>query len=208
MSNILFAKVDLPILDKIKATTEILSVDEKLWFWDRYRNTSMLSLMTRDAVVGKIGSSNFRKGEFAWTEYTPTIIKEWFEDVVFPWMGSKTRIMALRTNPQSSNYEHIDSAEKEIGTRQHKFRIVLQGKTNTLYFKTKTGDLFAPDITESFIMDGSWPHGMSNKTNEVKLTLAAGSPWNGLDDYNNVDVLLKKYDYTLPEDITKYGQTN
>jgi hypothetical protein len=207
MSDILFAKVDLPILDKIKVTTEILSIDKKMWFWDRYRNTSMLSLMTRDSKIGKLGSSNFREGEFGWAEYTPTVLKEWFEDVVFPWMGSKTRIMALRTAPQFSNHEHIDSAEAEIGTRQHKFRLVLQGKTSTLYFKTNNGDLFVPDIEEPFIMDGSWPHGMSNTTNEVKLTLAAGAPWNGLNEYNNVDILLKKSDYGLPEDIKKYGQT-
>lgn len=208
MNDILFAKVDLPVLDKRKATAEILSIDKRLWFWDRYRSTHMLSLMTRDSKIGELGSSNFREGEFGWTEYTPTIIKDWFEDVVFPWMGSRTRIMALRTAPQFSNDEHIDSTENEIGTKQHKFRVVLQGKTSTLYFKTKNGDLFVPDIEEPFIMDGSWPHGMSNKTNEIKLTLAAGAPWNGLDNYDNIDVLLKKFDYSFPEDITKYGQTN
>jgi len=208
MSDILFAKVDLPILDKIKATTEILSINKKLWFWDRYRSTHMLSLMTRDSKIGELGSSNFREGDFGWTEYTPTIIKDWFEDVVFPWMGSKTRIMALRTAPQFSNYEHIDSLENEIGTRQHKFRVVLQGKTSTLYFKTKNGDLFVPDIQEPFIMDGSWPHGMSNTTDEVKLTLAAGAPWDGLNEYNNISTLLKKSEYSLPDNIKKYFQTH
>jgi hypothetical protein len=106
--------------------------------------------------------------------------------------------------PGIANNEHIDCRLEEIGSRQHKFRIVLQGRTGTLYFKTKKGNIFVPDIEESFIMDGGWPHGMINDSLELKLTLAAGAPWTGYDFYDNVETLMFKEDYSLPDDLIKY----
>jgi hypothetical protein len=203
-NDILFASVNLPILDKKTASKEILNLNSSYWFWDEYRATNMLPLMTKGAIAGSLGSDNYRPGEFHWLPYTPEIIREWFEHYVFPWMGQKTRIMALVTKPDFKNNEHIDSTLDEVGSRQHKFRIVLQGNTDTLYFKTNKGDISSPKIEEPFIMDGSWPHGMYNYTEEIKVTLAAGAPWNGNESYSNIDVLLKKSDYELPSDISEY----
>jgi len=203
--NILFAQVNFnKFLDIQLAAKEILEINQNLWFWDDYRETNMLPLMTKGSFPGKRGTTNFRKGEFQWLPYVPFIIKEWFEETVFPWMGMKTRIMALKTFPNRSNLEHIDCQLSEVGTRQHKFRLVLQGKTNTLYFKTKNGDVRSPDISGPFIMDGGWPHGMSNSADEVKLTIAAGASWNGLDEYKNIDILMKKSDHILPDDLNPF----
>jgi hypothetical protein len=177
MDDILFAKVNIPILDKETAAKEILNVDKQFWFWDNYRATSMLPLMTKDSIPGQH---------------------------VFPWMGMRTRIMALKTVPKFSNLEHIDCARHEVGSKQHKFRIVVQGKTNTLYFKTTNGDVPVQDINEAFIMDGGWPHGMSNFTDDVKVTIAAGAPWNGLEEYKNIEVLLKRSSYSIPSDLEKF----
>jgi len=208
MKTILFAKTSHRLINKKLATTEILKIDDKFWYWDSYRGTRMIPLMTKNALIGESGASNGRTGTFDWVNYTPAIIKEWFEQEIFPWMGSRTRIMALMTLPGIANNEHIDCGLEEIGSRQHKFRIVLQGRTGTLYFKTKEGDIFVPDIDESFIMDGGWPHGMMNDSSELKLTIAAGAPWTGSECYDNVEPLLFREDYSLPDNLAAYAKNN
>lgn len=207
-SDILFASVNLPVLDKRIATERLLEIDSNLWFWNSFRATSMLPLMTKDAMSGEDGAANYRNGKFSWVSYTPTIIIDWFEEIVFPWMGQRTRIMALMTKPGFKNNEHIDCNLSEVGTRQHKFRIVLTGNTDTLYFKTTDNSVKSPNTSLPFIMDGSWPHGMYNNTNELKITLAAGAPWNGIDQYTNINLDLKKSDFNLPSDIAQYSKVN
>ena len=208
VNNILFASINLPVLDKKIATDQLLKVDPKYWFWNSFRATSMLPLMTKNADGGETGTRNHRNGTYEWLEYTPVEIINWFEDYVFPWMGQKTRILALMTEPDFKNNEHIDCSLNEVGTRQHKFRIVLKGNTDTLYFKTTSGDISAPNTELPFIMDGCWPHGMYNYTDEIKITIAAGAPWTGNDYYDNITVNLKKSDYVLPENIIQYAKTD
>jgi hypothetical protein len=202
--DILFAELSLPLLNKTVATEKILSIEEKFWFWDPYRGTNMLPLMTKDAKEQALGTNNYREGDFAWTSYTPKIIKDWFEYIVFPWMGTKTRIMALMTMPGISNNEHIDCIKPEVGTLQHKFRVVLQGNTDTLYFKTSNNNLSVPNVRGAFIMDGGWPHGMINNGDQVKVTLAAGAPWNGLDYYQDLKNILYRKNYVLEENLHQY----
>jgi hypothetical protein len=112
--------------------------------------------------------------------------------------------MALITQPTFSNYEHIDCDPHELNTKQHKFRIVLQGRTDTLYFITNQGNLSAPNIDGPFIMDGGWPHGMINTTDQVKVTLAVGAPWIGNEMYDNINPLMYRSSYNMPETLTKY----
>lgn len=204
--NLLFASVDLPILDCSKAANEILSIHESFSFWDDYRYTQMIPLMTKKGTYARTSIGNNEEGDFSWVDCTPKIIIDWFEEVVFPWTKCKSRIMALITHPDVKNYEHIDCEEHEINTKQHKFRIVLQGQTDTLYFKTKHGDISAPNIKKPFIMDGGWPHGMYNRSNQIKVTLALGAPWRGNEYYNNINVLLKRDDYEMPETLDPYFQ--
>ena len=159
----------------------------------------MIPLMTKGQ-----GATNFVDGEFRWAIYTPTIIKKWFDDIVFPWIGMQSRVMALITQPNFANYEHIDCAPHELNTQQDKFRIVLQGNTSTLYFITKDGNIQAPDIQSPFIMDGGWPHGMINNNSEIKVTLAVGSPWIGNSQYENIKVLLARDNYSMPDNLSAY----
>ena len=207
--NLMFASINLPILDKDQAAKEILAIDEKYRFWDPYRNIGMISLMTKNGEAGRMGSDNrINNGEFSWVEYTPKCVVDWFEDIVFPWAGSKARIMALLTKSGAENNEHIDCDRNELHTRQHKFRIVLQGKTSTLYFITSEGNIRPPDIDGAFIMDGGWPHGMNNSTDDIKVTLAMGAPWNGKDSYNDqLTLLLNRDNYLMPKYIEPYWKT-
>jgi hypothetical protein len=201
--NLLFASVDvLPILDKKTAADAILALDTTKSFWDDYRYTRMFPLMTKSAQLGRDGTSNNRDGEFEWTELAPKVIVDWCEDHVFPWLGMRTRVMALITQPGVANYEHIDCNIEELHTQQHKLRIVLQGKTSTLYWLTDQGKVYAPEVEGAFVMDGGWPHGMVNTTDEVKVTIAFGSPWLGKDDYGSDITLLQDRDnFLMPKSI-------
>jgi hypothetical protein len=200
MDNVMFARVNFALLDKTAAAKQILDIPDKFSFWDVYRNTKMIPLMSKGGML----ASNSIPGEFNWTAHAPKIITDWFDTVVFPWMGTKARVMALITQPNFPNYEHIDCDPPELNTRQHKFRIVLQGRTDTLYFITDKGNVSAPDIDGPFIMDGGWPHGMINTTDEVKVTLALGAPWTGNDFYDNIELLLDRTQYRMPDDLSAY----
>lgn len=198
--NLLFASVDLVALDQKQAAKEILALPDKYSFWDDYRHTKMIPLMSKGGML----ASNSLPGEFNWTAHTPKLISDWFDNVVFPWMGMKSRVMALITQPGVANYEHIDCDPHELNTKQHKFRIILQGRTDTLYFITKEGNKYVPNIEGPFLMDGGWAHGMINTTNEVKVTLAVGAPWIGNDSYDNVELLMDRNDYVMPDDLSAY----
>ena len=201
LDNLLFASVDLPMFDKREATSEIFKIANKS-FWDTYRLTTMVPLMTK---TGDQKASNYLPGDFKWAEYAPTILVDWFESVGFPWLGMRTRVMALITEPNFANAEHIDCKLHEINTRQHKFRIVLQGNTDTLYFKTTQGNMAVPSVQTPFLMDGGWVHGMHNTATERKVTLALGAPWNGLDNYGDeVKLLMNRNDFQMPGDLTPY----
>ncbi len=205
MSDLLFSKVNFPDFDHNKVVDEILTIDPKYWWWDEYRATNMLPLMTKGGRTGKSGSNNRSNlTEFTWVQYTPSTLVNWFEEHVFPWMGMKSRVMALMTKPNFANNEHIDCDKKEMGSKQHKFRLVLKGRTDTLYFITNKGNIHVPNISGPFIMDGSWPHGMINSTDEVKLTIAVGAPWCGNDSYSNTVDMLLKSQYNMPSELEKY----
>ena len=188
------------MLDKVLATESILQIPDRHSWWDNYRQTKMIPLMSKTGQ----GISNYRDGEFLWTEFAPKIITEYFEEVVFDWLGCRSRLMALITAPNCQNGEHIDCEPKEVSSRQHKFRIVLQGQTSTLYFKTIDGDVHVPDVDDAFIMDGGWPHGMNNCSADYKVTLALGSPWTGKDTYDDVDILMSRNDYCMPNDLSVF----
>jgi hypothetical protein len=203
--DLLFSSVDLPLLDKAQAAKEILALDDTLSWWDDYRYTKMFPLMTKGGEQSKNGTDNRRPGEFYWVPYAPKVITDWFDDIVFPWLGMKSRVMALVTQPGVKNYEHIDCDRRELNTKQHKFRIVLQGRTDTLYWITDSGNVPAPNVDSPFIMDGGWPHGMYNDTDEIKVTIALGAPWTGLDEYGaDVTMLQNRNDYRMPQDLEPY----
>lgn len=204
--DILAATLKFPQFDKEKSVAEIKAVDSKYWFYDDYRHTTMMPLMTMGGKIGEQGASNFRsKEEFVWTPYASETLKQWFEEHVFPWMGMKTRISVLKTQPGQRNYEHIDCSPRAFGTRQHKFRVILQGRTDSLYFVTKYTNITLFNTEDPFIMDGSWPHGMHNFTSEEKYTIAVGAPWTGNQSYDNLgSTLIYRNPLLLPHDLNQY----
>lgn len=204
--DILAAKVNLPPIDKQLAVASIKDIPEDKWFWDTYRHTNMLPLMTMGGLDGREGTSHYRERQvYEWVDYAPAVITKWFDTHVFPWLGMKSRVMCLKTKPHTPNEEHIDCSRHVFGSRQHKFRIVLQGRTDTLYFITKQGNVKLFNTDGPFIMDGSWPHGMINDTDEEKYTLAVGAPWCGRPHYGpEVYEYIHRNVDELPDDYTKY----
>ena len=61
--DILFATINIPILDKAQAAQAILALDPGLSFWDDYRYTQMFPLMTRNGNAGAQGANNRREGD-------------------------------------------------------------------------------------------------------------------------------------------------
>ena len=203
--NLMFASVKLPSFDKKAAAKAILAVDDSFTYWDEYRHTKMVPLMTKNAGQGLAGSLNTQQGDFAWVDYAPQSVREYFDQVIFPWIGMESRVMALITQPGFTMFEHIDCGQTEINTRQHKFRIVAQGDTGTLYYKTTKGDIHAPSVDGPFIIDGGWPHGMTNSTPLQKVTICLGAPWTGKDTYgDDLELLLNRDDYEMPADLTPF----
>ena len=204
--KILAASLIFPQLDKEKSVAEIKAVDSKYWFYDEYRHTNMMPLMTMGGKIGEEGASNFRaKEDYMWTPYASETLKNWFEDFVFPWMGMKTRISVLKTQANQRNHEHIDCSPKAFGSQQHKFRVVLQGRTDSLYFVTRYGNIMLFNTEDPFIMDGSWPHGMHNFTQGEKYTVAVGAPWTGNETYDNLgSTLIYQNPNLLPENLNQY----
>lgn len=165
---------------------------------------------------------DFKPGNFSWTPYAIpyTSLREWAEDVLFPMFG-KSRIMIITTPSGVTNPPHIDcDREKFYNTLQHKFRYVLQGNIDDLYFMNDTGDVQTPSGPDKpFVMSGKWPHYMTNNSNDTKFTLALGAPWDGsIEDKNYVDLLNKSYgtfgdyylgaDFDLPQDYETLFEDN
>lgn len=205
--QLLCATLSFPEIDKQQCVEKFKSLSESYWFYDQYRHTSMLPVMTMGGVGGMKGASNFRgKQPYEWLPYIPKELIEWFENYIFPWMGMRARISLLKTQPSQINNIHIDCSPASFNQRQHKFRVVLQGRTDTLYFVTKTNkEMRLYDTEHPFIIDGSWPHGMTNFSKEEKYTIAVGAPWNGLDTYSNIiSATYLNREYHLPEDYQQY----
>jgi hypothetical protein len=203
MSNeLLFASVDsLPPINKEIAAQEILKIDPAKSFWDYYRNVRIYPLMTKNASIGIEGSTNYQTGSFQWTSFAPSVIVEWCENHVFPWIGSKTRVVAFVTPPESHNNEHFDCDRTELNTRQHKLRVVLQGQSDSLYWLTENGTVNAPVTDKPFIIDGAWPHGVKNDSQQHKVVLALGSPWNGKHSYDDITIMQYKTEFVMPKEI-------
>ena len=93
-------------------------------------------------------------------------------------MDPPGRVVILDTPSNTPLNVHIDAKEQEVGTRQHKFRIALDGIVDTLYFLNKDNEkIYVPKEYNTYIMDGGHPHSIDG--GDQKVTLCIGSPWNG-----------------------------
>ena len=205
--NILFADLDLPAFPSLSALSFIKSASPEHWLQDSYRNSNVLPIMTNSglATLSAMQSQTDNSDAYKWTQWAHPEMIEYFEEYFWPWLGRRTRVTILRTAPNQKNHEHIDCSPTEIGTIQLKLRIVLQGKSDSLYFIDDSGThIPVARTSHPFLMDGSWPHGMENLGNEEKYTLCLGAPWRKSDKYPLFHSMLRKSDFSFPKDITPY----
>jgi len=176
LNDILFLPLDLPTIkvDYSKLLTVYNSLKEEL-LSDEYRGCEHIPIRWLDTrAIGK--------KELIWTtvaeEYFPEV-KEYFIKHIQPWVGSLPRIMIIVTPPNTNGLDHIDCDPGDFDQCQLKFRVVLQGKTSTLYFLNEKDEReYALECNDKpFLMCGKWPHGLDNFTNKYKFTLAIGAPW-------------------------------
>lgn len=209
MKQLLFASLNLPSLDCEKLVFGLKKLPESAWFYDQYRNTFMAPMLSRGGSTSfkEVKNINTEK-KYAWTPLAPPVLKEYFQHFIFNWMDPLPRIMILKTEPHKANQEHIDCTPAEFHSMQPKFRYVLQGNVDDLYFLTKSNKVYAPKTKKPFIMNGAWPHGMLNRSQEVKYTLCAGAPWMGAQTYPEFEQTLSISKDDLPQDYARYFEAD
>jgi hypothetical protein len=201
ISDFLMATVNLPdMTEKQLAAQQLIAIQDQFGSWDESRHLRIMVLMSQNPVTGRCD----------WKSFVPSIIKDWSEKHVFPWIGYPTKVVALIAQPGADAKMHIDCSQQDIGSKQHRFRLMLQGNTSDIYFTTNSGQVHAPEVTEPFVMDVGYPHSMKNTYAENTVLLAYGLPWSGKDSYDpeQVNVCISKLDYGLPTDMEQYLVAN
>jgi hypothetical protein len=208
LKQILFASLKLPTIDKKKSVSAIELISEDHWIYNEYRGAWMLPIRTKRAVGNKIdlitSGSNDDNSAYSWTTFCPLEISDYFDKFIFSWIPTDVRVVILKTMPNDANLEHIDCLPDEEDGFQLKLRYVLQGSTDTLYYLTENENLFIPRTEDPFLIDGSWPHGMINTSHVIKYTICLGSPWNGSENYPQIDRVVLKAGYKKIKNFQKY----
>lgn len=209
--NLLYAKLPISFDEHQKSLEHYKSLSDDKWYWDTYRTVLMLPLYTPNSATHEQGYRNRKDSKLAWTEYADSYTVEFFEEQVFPWLDKQGRIMLLKTPPGDTLSTHIDCTKELFGTRQHKLRVVLQGEVTSLTFVTNSKEVRPEsDHRNLFVIDGSWPHYMTNTFNDWKYTICLGAPWDGgpTDEYDklleNATQVIKLSKDQLPENYEKY----
>ena len=207
--DLTFAAIDLGITDQDRQhmLEEVLAVDEKYWHYNEFRGCRMLPVYNAGGQLGgQAPGKNNRTGVFQYTEpaLNWTHTQKILEQLVFPWLQPLGRVTILRTPPGYGLNVHLDSTQEEIGTLQHKFRIVLNGNIDKLYFiDAQHNQVHVPDHYHTYVLDGSHPHAL-DPGDEEKITLCIGAPWTGIPnpEYNQLlDSALFKMQVSRPDQL-------
>ena len=183
MRNIMdftFAAIDIGITEEDKKILleELLSIPDEYYYDERFRGCRILPIFHGGGRRGRSKDDQTVVNYSDIDKYIPRS-KRIFEEKMLYWMGPIGRLNLLRTAPNFGLNVHMDSTFDEIGTRQHKYRLVLNGKIDKLYFLDAGGNkIYVPDCYDSYVLDGSHPHSLDPSTEE-KITLCIGKPWDG-----------------------------
>jgi len=187
ITDFTFAAIDAGVTetDRQHMLQEFLSIPDSFYLYNKFRGCRILHVY--NGLGSRIDSTivnqreNSTKGSFAYTDiemYIPKT-KKILKEKIFPWMSPVGRINILRTAPNQGLNLHLDSKESEVGTRQHKYRLVLSGDIDRLFFIDKHGNqVYVPQYYSSYVLDGTHLHSLEASDKE-KITLCIGTPWNG-----------------------------
>ena len=132
INDLAFLYLDLP---KFNTTPDLIKRLEKIVdensFDDKFRNCRHIPIH----VSG--GDTLENEQEPIWSkesEQLPEIV-EYIKKYVQPWAPKLGRIVVISTLPGEKNPTHIDCSRETFDTNtHHKFRVVIRGQTNNLYF--------------------------------------------------------------------------
>lgn len=178
-ANITWAAIDLKISNSKISTIlkEVLEVPAEMWHFNHFRGCYMLPIYN---AGGKL-NENLQGEDMIFTDagnLCPTLKETVLKDI-FSWMDPVGRITILRTPEGIGLNPHFDVIESEIGTRQEKFRMVLNGNVDKLWFYDENRNkIYIPEHYSCYIMDGGHPHSLDPGDQE-KITLCIGAPWTG-----------------------------
>jgi hypothetical protein len=194
--------LDISSSDLETFSQEISRADNSSWFWSPYRSCWMLPLYTGGSEVERFQINDHQKS-FGWTSAVEgtTHLRTFLEEQVFPWMSPPGRIVILKTPPKQTIKLHTDCSYTTRDQLQYKFRIVLKGERNNLWFLGADKQRhFIDGKHPCYVLDGSHPHGMENTGEDEKLTLCVGAPWGDFHFTPFVDLLkrsIKIYESSL-----------
>jgi hypothetical protein len=159
--------------------SELLALDASYWHYNEFRNCNMLSIFNPGGRLGKVDLGV--KSEFEFTDaaaHCPTMVK-FLTDQVLWWMEPPGRVTILRTPPGYDMPVHLDCSLEESGTIQHKWRFVIKGDIEKLFFLDQDlNKVYAPVENRCYVIDGGHPHRIEVSDTE-KITICIGSPWKG-----------------------------
>lgn len=201
IKDLAFLYLDLP---KFPVTEDLILrlkkiVNEEGNFKDNFRNCRHIPIYVTEGK--NIENKNEIKKEWSKQSEQLPEVRSYIENNVLPWSKYLGRIVIICTKPKECNPTHIDCSRKNFdnNTLEHKFRVVINGQTNNLYFNGKDKNHYISENLKNhpFIMSGCWPHTMENNDNDIKFTLAMGAPWDA-DDLN------KEYKDLISDSYIKY----
>ena len=178
-ATITFAAVNVGVSEdiRLRCKDEVLAVPDEMWHYNEFRGCHMLPLYNAGGTIGR----NIKGENMIFTpagDLCPNLKKIILENI-FPWMDPPGRCTILRTPKGYGLNPHFDAVENEISTRQEKYRLVLNGKVDKLYFLDEDRNkIFIPEHYKSYVMDGGHVHSLE-PADEPKITLCVGAPWTG-----------------------------
>lgn len=195
-----FAAIDVGVTSKEKfdMLQEVKNVPDEMHHYNKFRGCRMIGIYNGGGRLGgRVAGIDTKKGKFKYSpagELCPTI-RRVCEQKIFPFMNPHGRVTILRTEPSYGLNIHLDSKLEEVGTLQHKFRLVLNGEIDKLFFVDSNGNkVYVPGHYDCYTMDGSHPHSIDGGEQE-KITLCIGAPWHGEEN--------EKYNYLLDNALFK-----
>ena len=209
--NFTFAAIDIGVTleEKNAMLNEVLSLPDDVHHYNAFRGCKMIAIYNGGGRLGSpVKGIDTQAGKFKYTkagDLCPTM-KKVIEEKMFPWLVPHGRVTILRTAPDTGLNVHLDSQEKEIGTLQYKYRLVLNGAIGKLYFIDEDyNKVYVPDLYDSYVLDGSHAHSIDPDTKE-KITICVGAPWHGEpnESYNKM-ILNAKFKMEVSRPQTKPG---
>ena len=158
---------------------EVRNVDLEHWYNDTFRGCEILPLFNGGGTTGSPPEGVLRSnGEMIITpagEKCPVIMNI-AKNHIFDFMNPVGRMSVLKTKKNQGLNIHIDSNQKSIGTTQHKFRIVLNGDIDKLFFLDQNNEkVYVPKNYNTYVLDGTHPHSIDGCVD--KITICIGAPW-------------------------------